>query len=779
MAKRKYNHLLSLGLDLVGDDSELSLSKTGYWMDYMGNIHPFGLDADFIENGVVINRPDWIGDAATIRFPDGVVNFAQAGYTFFQDSLSLETVIFPDGFIGNMRSFPAAINFSSSSVSNIIFGAGILYFNGGAINNAYNLRYVKFPEGLKGISSGAFYGTNLSHVEIPESVDYIGAGALSGTYEKVVIKGTHTDLESGSFGAFSNVEILDIACASIADSVLASTGSLKSIIFREGVRAIGNYNVLASLIETVTIPSTVESIGSVSFCGNSQLREVICLGNTPPTLLEDSFLDNHPDFVIRVPNISLSAYKIAWSSHANKIVPIYSDGNVNSGYWIDSDGNVNSFSLNADFIENGIVVSRPSWAESAVTIKFPDGVINIINTSLSGFPLLETVIFPDGFIGDKGHMLPTLSFIDSPVKNIIFGTGILFFDDGAMNSAPSLEYIKFPPGLKHIGYGALELTNITEIEIPESVEFVGSGSFNRSPLKKVTIKGLKTAVYPNSFVQTNNSPVFSLDLACETIEDSFTNYFLNLKTAILREGAKHIKNSNFSNPTMKIETITLPTSMEIIENQCFKSIPSLREIILLSNVPPTLGSGCFINNHSDFVIRVPNISVDAYKTAWASLADIIVPMYLVESLSPIQSIVAGDGISIDTTDSKNPVISIKEKFYTAGIHSNGDTPGDDFAGYNLSEVRVDLIRMDPNMSGFVVCDSISYILTNGVGTFKVVVHDHRYNQENIPPYDNTVFGEVDFIWAENRYILNVPVKIYSNSIDVYYYRLQLFVKTEI
>ena len=77
-----------------------------------------------------------------------------------------------------------------------------------------------------------------------------------------------------------------------------------------------------------------------------------------------------------------------------------------------------------------------------------------------------------------------------------------------------------------------------------------------------------------------------------------------------------------------LTSIEIPNLVTSIDHGVFASCSELTSIVVLSIVPPSLGSSVFYQVHSDFIIYVPEESVDIYKTAtsWKIYADKIKPI---------------------------------------------------------------------------------------------------------------------------------------------------------
>lgn len=124
-------------------------------------------------------------------------------------------------------------------------------------NNAFTnckITEVTLPEGLEEIGPNAFYDVHLTSIQIPASVVYIGDNAF------LQRTGSHT---------FSSVTFAEgSALKSIGSNVFGRTGALanvKSIALPEGLETISATAFQQSGIESITVPSTVTSIGNNAF----------------------------------------------------------------------------------------------------------------------------------------------------------------------------------------------------------------------------------------------------------------------------------------------------------------------------------------------------------------------------------------------------------------------------------------------------------------------------------------------------------------------------------
>ena len=70
-----------------------------------------------------------------------------------------------------------------------------------------------------------------------------------------------------------------------------------------------------------------------------------------------------------------------------------------------------------------------------------------------------------------------------------------------------------------------------------------------------------------------------------------------------------------------LDDIVIPDSVTEIKDRAFNECPSLKSITFLSSTPATLGSKVFAGLSADYVLYVPETSVQLYKRAWPQYSD--------------------------------------------------------------------------------------------------------------------------------------------------------------
>ena len=156
-------------------------------------------------------------------------------------------------------------------------------------------------------------------------------------------------------------------------------------------------------------------------------------------------------------------------------------------------------------------------------------------------------------------------------------------------------------------------TNITSVNIPNTVTTIGNSTFNScSALTSITIPSGVTSIGQNAF-----------------------------------------------NSCSSLTSITIPSGVTSIGQNAFYNCSRLKYIICLATTPPTIGAA--FNNTNNCPIYVPSASVDAYKAAnnWSTYADRIYPIQQVATVdgNPVYNYDIGNKdatVISDTERSKIP-----------------------------------------------------------------------------------------------------------------------------
>ena len=285
----------------------------------------------------------------TITLPESVNEIEESAFAFCKNLKSLqippnvtkieEMILWGCSKIGSLSADENNKTYTSPEGCNAIIKGNTLVL--GCMNTI-------IPEGITEIGSHAFYScSGLTYIRIPSSVETIGSFALSGTNLKEIT--LPQSLKTIKQRAFYNCYYLTSftipkSVTSIEEDILTQCRSLNRITVEEGnerydsrdecngiietatntliaacnntviptsVTKIGNQVYQYSDITSFTIPAQITSIGNYAFDYCRNLKEVISLCKTPPSISNYTFRNLADNAVLKLPYESIEAYKNA------------------------------------------------------------------------------------------------------------------------------------------------------------------------------------------------------------------------------------------------------------------------------------------------------------------------------------------------------------------------------------------------------------------------------------------------------------------------------------
>lgn len=170
------------GSDLVWK-MDSGIIQDGYWVHKDTGVKTyFGLDADFINNGVM-GIPDWKSDAVEVNCPDGLTSI---GAFAFDQCSSLTSLTLPYG----LTSIGTGAFRSCTSLTSITFPDSLTSLGASVFLLCSSLASITFPDGLTSIGNFAFGSCSyLSLVtSLPTVPPTLGNGAFNNTHASLAIK---------------------------------------------------------------------------------------------------------------------------------------------------------------------------------------------------------------------------------------------------------------------------------------------------------------------------------------------------------------------------------------------------------------------------------------------------------------------------------------------------------------------------------------------------------------------------------------------------------------
>lgn len=197
----------------------------------------------------------------------------------------------------------------------------------------------------------------------------------------------------------------------------------------------------------------------------------------------------------------------------------------------------------------------------------------------------------------------------------------------------SFKELEYCTSLKRLGYNNdstaafANCSNLREVAIPPSVNYIGVGCFMGCNLDEAPDISLCTTVRTSAFRNNYN---MTGDVICNA-EEFYSSTFANTSITSIEVNNATTFSSGTNNNTngallncKSLEKIIIGESVTLIRQYSCYGCSALESVILRGETPPTLNSAsAFYSTNETFIIYVPDASVDAYKAAanWSNFAD--------------------------------------------------------------------------------------------------------------------------------------------------------------
>lgn len=269
-----------------------------------------------------------------------------------------------------------------------------------------------------------------------------------------------------------------------------------------------------------------------------------------------------------------------------------------------------------------------SGCSSLTDIEIPKSVKTIDNEVFSHCKLLKNVYY-DGTIEDWckitiGYNTSLMDYSENfyllnddgdtiyngkkykLIDEVISLNKILEIKNFTFKGFKNIKHIKIPYGIKVIGHEVFEDSSIEIIELPDTVEEINSGAFNRcEKLKTIEIpnsvkiimdrvfdycESLVDIKFPSSMTKFNCSFIHCVNLRSIELPNNITeiNDWMfsgcnNLKSIKIPDGVKHIGSLAFTF-CKNLQNVELPQTLEVIEHSAFSYCNELTKVVIPSSV---------------------------------------------------------------------------------------------------------------------------------------------------------------------------------------------------
>jgi hypothetical protein len=462
---------------------------------------------------------------------------------------------------------------------------------------------------------------------------------------------------------------------SIANSAFAYQ-FIESLSLPNTLETIGSYAFRGSQITSLVIPDSVTSIGSYAFKDVWTLTD-LTIGNSVTSIGEQAFAStgltslNIPDNVTYLNNFAFANTPLETLIIGSGLT------NVNLNVFDKACSTLRNISIDSPSTltrSGGSSSHGVSWREENF---YPQYGLHFNDTECSN---LETLTFGDNItsIGDSvftgltnltelnlGSAITTIgdsNFANSKLTSLVIPDSVTSIGSYAFKDVWTLTDLTIGNSVTSIGEQAFASTGLTSLNIPDNVTYLNNFAFANTPLETLIIGSGLTNVNLNVF-----------DKACSTLR----NISIDSPSTLTRSGGSsshgvswreenfypqyglHFNDTECSN----LETLTFGDNITSIGNSVFTGLQS--DIYFLGN-KPTIQSNAFANSSLDM-----SVSFCPNTTGWSdNLISGVTPQIDASCDSDL------DGI-INTADSfpfdSNEYIDTDSD----GIGNNADTDDDD------------------------------------------------------------------------------------------------------
>ena len=342
-------------------------------------------------------------------------------------------------------------------------------------------------------------------------------GEVGTTVQKVVLSKNLKEIESGTFAGCNLTSItIPSSVTSIGDYAFSECSSLTSIQIPSSVTNIGSSTFSrCSSLTSIEIPSSVTSIEWGAFSGCSSLTNIE-ISNSTTSIGDYAFSECISLTSITIPSSVTSIGRNAFEECSN-LTSIEIPNSITSISMFTFSG---CSSLTSIEIPNS--VTSIGWCafeecSSLASIEIPNSVTSIEDKAFEYCSSLTSIEIPSSVTNIGGTAFEGTPWLDSKNEGEIYINNVFFKYKGTMPNNTNINIKENTVSIS--SYAFEDCAGLTSIEIPNSVRSIGDRAFSGcNRLKSIEIPNGVTSIGTGAFSRTGLTNI-EIPSSVSVIED--------------------------------------------------------------------------------------------------------------------------------------------------------------------------------------------------------------------------------------------------------------------
>ena len=295
----------------------------------------------------------------------------------------------------------------------------------------------------------------------------------------------YTVVELGK-GSFKYEDIVSVTVPStvttIGNSCFASSEKLKTVKLSKGLKTIGDNAFAKTVIESITIPSTVTQIGSQAFIGCAKLK-TITIPSSVKELGDEVFYSCSNLKTVTIPSTVTKVGTGLFRSAGVEKVDFLCSVTTLPFKTFERCESLKEVNLSSKITEIG--TGAFSECDKLTAVKFSGAEKKVSECSFANSIPKGTIVIP-GTVKVIGHS----AFSDCPlIKKVFVGEGLTTVENYAFAWCDSLETVVFPSTLQTVGSDTFVYSEKVQIHSKKNAVYEDNHTYTKSVVKPTCAKG--------------------------------------------------------------------------------------------------------------------------------------------------------------------------------------------------------------------------------------------------------------------------------------------------